>query len=201
MKDTYTSENGRDFRQRYVGCYGRYTTDSGRQLTIFITDLNDYEVRFENAEGVSLSARVNSGVEFEFYPLNRRLSTYGNLLVYSERRAARQWQRGVCAGNTRIVNLSTMRDVEVGHAVVNAIYNVSTNYLDTYTQFLQGARTNFLLSDKFGVVNNRLYIFDKAIGTLSGTTLLVDSLFLQEVKDALVRSTIDTLKVKEIGNN
>lgn len=201
MKDTYTSENGRDFRQRYVGCFGRYTTSRGEKLTVYIEDLTPTEVRFQNKEGISLSARVDSGVEFEFYPLNRRLTDYNGTVVYSERKPQRQWQRGVCSGNTRIMDLVRMREVAVDHVVVDAIYNSEPNYLNTYSDFEAKRRTNFLLSDKFAVINGSLYVYDKKIGTMVGNTITVSEMFAQEVKDALNRSDFRTLKVTTYANN
>lgn len=194
MKDTYTSENGRDFRQRYSGTFGKYTTGSGKTITVYVDELTDDEVLFNDVNGAQMSARINSGVEFEFYPLNRRLTDYNGTIVYSCRKPERQWHRGVCSNNTRIIDLSRARDITVGHAVVDAIYNSKQDPLETYNQYVKGTRKNFLLSDKFAVVTAHLYLYSTIVGDFDGTQLNVESLFAQEVKDALSRSNIN-LKV------
>lgn len=194
MKDTYTSENGRDFRQRYSGTYGKYTTESGKTITVFVDELTEDEVIFNDVTGAAMAAKIDAGVEFEFYPLNRRLTDYNNAIIYSARRAERQWHRGVCSGNTKITDLSRARDIPVSIAVVDTIYNSKQDPLATYNQYLAGTRKNFLLSDKFAVVGPFVYLYDTPIGGLNGEQLVVEQLFAQEVKDALLRSNIN-LKV------
>lgn len=196
MKDTYTSHNARDFRQRYVGTFGRYKRSDGTYITVSIDEISDQEVYFKDPNGVSLSARVDAGVEFEFYPLERRLTDYNGQVIYSARRPERQWSRGVCDGNTLIVNLSkSTAAIRVDHKIVDAIYNSEQNYRQTYADFLKGARSSFLLSSRFAVVGSRLYLYNKSFGTYSDKTITVDPLFAQEVKDALARSGITDVKL------
>lgn len=191
MKDTYTSENGRDFRQRYSGTFGRYTTESGKKITVYVNELTDQEVLFNDINGVNLSARVNSGVEFEFYPLNRRLTDHNKTILYSCRKPDRQWKRGVCIDNTKIIDLARGMEIPVGHTVVDAIYNSQANFLDTFNQFKKGSRTNFLLSDKFAVVNGHVYLYDKPIGKFKNLEEVdVLPLFVQEVKDSIARNNL-----------
>lgn len=194
MKDTYTSNNGRDFRQRYAGTYGKYTTDSGKTITVYVDELTEDEVIFNDANGAQMSAKIDSGVEFEFYPLNRRLTDYNNTIIYSARKPERQWHRGVCSGNTKITDLSRSRDIIISHSIVDSIYNSKQDPLHTYNQYLKGVRKNFLLSDKFAVVNEFLYLYGVVVGHFDGTQLNTEALFVQEVKDALARNNF-TLKV------
>ena len=196
MKDSYTSANRDDFGRRYRGTYGRYTKTDGSKITVYVAELSDYEVTCQTVDGYSFSANIDSGVEFEFYPLNRRLTDWNGQILCSTRRPDRQWSRGVCNGNTRIINLCKYREISVDHRSVDAIYNSEQVPSNSYTEFLKGKRDNFLLSDKFAVISGDVYIYDKVIGSHNKAKLelCVNPLFAQEVKDAVSRNNLE-LKV------
>lgn len=202
MKDTYTSDNSRDFRQRYAGTYGRLTTPTGKKITVYVEDMDDNEVRCLTAEGAQISARVNAGVEFEFYPLNRRLTDHQGSILYSERKAARQYQRGVCLGNTYIVNMSKMKEVRLDHGIVDAIYNQEQNPAETFSDYVKGTRNSFLLSNMFAVIEDKLYLYSKVVGNYkkATATLSVIPLFCQEVKDAISRNNLATKMKVEVND-
>lgn len=197
MRDSFTSSNSDDFRQRYVGTYGRYTLDSGKKITVSITEMDSNTLYFEDLAGAQFSTKVNSGVEFEFYPVNKILKNYRDTILYSTRRPARQWQRGMSSANTTVIDIGR-GEVKLTSKIADILLDPGVdNYVEIYNQYLGGYRKNFLISDKFCVDNQgQVCVYALRIGEYSEGTLKVVPLFIQEVRDAVRRANLQ-LKVVE----
>lgn len=196
MKDTYTSDNFRDFTQRYGGTYGRYTKNDGSKITVRIDTLDRDNLYFSDVNETQYNTPVNSGLEFEFYPLTRKLTPWKDTVLYSYRKPERQWSRGVCSTNTAVMDVGIVKSRMLSFEIVDAIYNTKTDTpLETYIDFRNGKRNNFVLSDKL-VVNRsgELRLFNTYIGKLDGNTVKVIPLFKQEVIDAIKRNNLNELK-------
>jgi len=200
MRDSLTSENSRDFRQRYNGTFALFTKGDGRKITVRIDNVTENAVQFSDIKKNTYTANSDTGVEFEFFPLNRRLTDYKNNVIYSSRQPARQWRRGICEDNTNIINLDKLRKVSFDGELIDRLFNSEIDYENIHTRFLKEDRMSFLLSNKFAIIRrsdmSEFYLYNHMIGELRGTTIKCNPIFIQEVKDALVARNFNQYKVE-----
>ena len=177
----YTSGFSRDFRQRYNGVFGFYTTGSGKEILVKISDVGERQCKFVDADGDEYFAYPDKGVSFKFIPVNRKLFIHNGSLCCAQRKPARQWQRGICESNTQITNIS-------GGFVEKIDFQRLISYLS-------GGKDEYFvmrISDKFGFYFDRVYLYDVRIGKKDGDTItLENSLFVQELKDAVRDAKLD----------
>lgn len=182
MRDTLTSENRRDFSQRYSHSYGYYINDKGVKTPVYIGDVDEEAAYFKTLDGLDFTAYCNGGVNFEFAQISKRiwLGIDGNL-YYTHRIPARQWQRGISESNTGAWILTPAGVVSTG---VNM--QVMRNIL--MENPLRTIGSNTLLSDQFAIAGSSVYLYNMLIGTYDSKTHIISlgskySAFFQEVTD------------------
>jgi hypothetical protein len=190
MKDSLTRNNAGDFRQRYEGTYGMYSHNVKEPLLVMLTSVNAARCLFQDKRGVEYRVNSDTGIPFEFLPVERRVANYKDTVLYGTRRPQRQWQRGVCDGNTTITDLSYMGQLPVSFDTIEALYQSPKNYDEELTAFKKERRKLVAISDKFVLTGTTLMIYDRPIGLYEKGTVKVDKLFLQEVKDVNVRNKL-----------
>ena len=178
----------REMPRRFSGCLMMLTTANG----------NTYPVKYNRAVNDGhefISARygqiiVNMQTEVVVAPVFPEVGIYryDDHLVYFSKRPARQWKRGVCSTNAKLVDLETNREINITEDNYSKLCAHPNKYGYRFTRFL----TNSVAIDrKWGITSNgRVFFGDTEIGTLRNSIqdgidhiLSVDELFYQEAVD------------------
>lgn len=180
----YTRGTARDFRQRYEGVYGFYPKSNGEEVLVFVSSVNEQVMKFKDSKGASYTANADQGVTFKFIPLNRKLFVYNKELILANRVPARQWQRGICQGNTRMQYVSRMlsdlpiffHTVEAYLAADKELYKEFSTKLLTYS--------SGVLSPLIGWTCGDLYVTNQKVGNIRTDHVEVtNEFFIQEIRD------------------
>lgn len=191
MKDTLTSQNFQDFRQRYRGTFGLYSPSEDRKILVRLTEVDSDQVIFEDARGGSYNVRANSGIPFDFFSVERQLYNNNGAVLYVHRKPARQWQRGISDANTTITNLVTGSNVSVNFLNIQSLFDASSKYRTAVEQLVAGKVKNAALSKRFAVVEGKLYMFDTPIGRYENGVATVEELYSQEFTDLVKRNNYE----------
>lgn len=188
MKESLTTDNAADFRQRYNGTIGWLTDDHGEKVLVHVTNVDTERVKFLDVSGTAYYANANKGVEFEFLPVKRAWYNTDESPVYLERVPARQFRRGIHRENTlcyRMYDGLTPANIDI--KVIHEINQPTSRVLK------QGSA--FALSSVFAVdALSRLYCFTGQIGVVDFAKkqiTLSSDLFMQEVRDCVQRNKYD----------
>lgn len=194
MKDSLTSSNYRDFRQRYEGTYGNFAPEGKPPLMVMLQSVEESRVNFVDSKGAKYHVNADAGIPFEFYPVDRRLAnTAKGTVLYSSRRPARQWSRGVCDQNTTIMNLISQRGVNVSFDTLEVLYHPNKNYNAVLQDYINGAREGVAIDDKFCIIREVVQLYDKPIGVVDRTnvfTAKIHPMFKQEFTDTVKRGNL-----------
>lgn len=191
MLDTFHSFNARDFQRRYSGSYGFFTVpETKKKVLVYLNNVNERTVEFVDANQIAYTAIADTGVEFEFIPITRKLFVYNDRLHYIRRKLAKQWARGVNTQNTALTIIGG-RTQSLSFGNINAaFFDKKADVLQTCNLLEQKKAECVALSDTFGVVDSTLYVYDDVIGSFMADRreiLLEDDLFRQEVLDLVAR--------------
>jgi len=189
MKDKLTTENHRDFHQRYRGTYGKYTTKDGKTILVRLTEVDSEQVTFTDARGGVYTAHANSDIEFEFFSVERMLFNTPEGVGYCCRKPARMWSRGVSSQNTSFMNLAKLSPGQVNFKLLEVMLN--PEYKKYYEDYKDGKIDNVALSKRFAIVNNKLMMFDVTIGEVNKMEVKVDTLYQQEFSDFIKRNALE----------
>ena len=180
----YKRGTARDFRQRYEGVYGFYPKSNGEDVLVYVSSVDDRVMKFTDAKGAAYTAHADQGVTFKFIPLNRKLFIYNKELILANRVPARQWQRGICQGNTRMQYVSMMfSDLPISFSTVEAYLAADK---DLYKEFATKLLTSYsgVLSPFIGWTNGDLYVTNQKIGSIrSDHVEVTNEFFIQEIRD------------------
>jgi hypothetical protein len=197
MLDTLTSHNIRDFNARYNHTWGFLVQDNGLKKLVWVSKVTEERVSFNDSAGNKFFGLVDKGMMFEFIPITRGLFnvSYGpsNGVILLQRVAARQWQRGISANNTRAYILA-------GGAFIQ-------HPLDTVIpKIFEGGQTNaklsadmvdhilakgegVALSRHFAVMQDKMFFFNIEVGTVKDKKItLTHPTLSQEINDMLRRN-------------
>lgn len=193
MKDTLTSLNHVDFRQRYRGTYGLFAVGDKPKILVRLVEVDRERVTFEDARGGSYHVNADSGIPFEFFAVERQLFNTPDGILYCRRRPARQWSRGVSSANTLISNLNYGREVSVNFRSIEGLFNSQQNY-SSYIDLLLKGKTNWAAFNKrFAALDGNVMMFDQKIGTIEGNTVTIEPLYAQEFSDLVKRNNLDII--------
>ena len=194
--EEFTSGGARDFRQRYLGVWGYYPTPSGEKLLVYMSNINERETRFVDAQGIEYTAKVDQGVFFQFIPIEKRLFTYDNMLVLAARIPARQYSRGMSDANTSFREVRYSDYIPVSAKTINAYAN------PVYDVVIDSGKTVQLLSPMFGIHLCSVFLYDRRIGSVQYDKNLKlhirveEPLFYQELVDVVRERKINIEVVK-----
>lgn len=184
MRDTFNSENIGDFQQRYVDTYGWLYRDDGQRVFVYVKSHDDDAVYFTAGRGPQFSVNIDSGMEFEFIPVDRGwYRSQDGSLYYMQRRPARQWRRGIASSNTEIFNKDG-GGVELSYQLLNNIFSCDQSPIN------YGDGTA-LISKHFALVSGAVKFYHEGIGYGIGDTLYLNSPLVQhELAAAIKRANL-----------
>jgi hypothetical protein len=191
MLDTLTSTNHTDFRQRYLNTYGWFNTGT-RKLLVYVSNVSDREVVFSDKQGVEYNVFRDSGLEFEFIPVDRGWFNTINGPLYLCRVPARQWHRGICKSNTNIYRQDASGTFVGANVGIKLLSDIFENTLTPH-ECLQNA-AGVALSKHFAMVPKGKFMFyDQKVGEVdhSGARYaitLTNPIVKQEVSDLIRRN-------------
>ena len=184
MRDSCSIAAARDFRQRYQGTIASYVKDSGDKMFVWITEVTERQVEFQDCAGNPYTAIHGNGVTFEFtqVPLGWFNSSKGP--VFMCRKPARQYQRGIAHGNTKMFRGDTWAGMEI------SLTNIADVF--TYAEKYSPLMTGWALSKHFAYVANRFYFYDTEIGRINANNVIKLSAdtYAQEVSDCVKRNSL-----------
>ena len=186
MLEACTFQTSKDFRQRYQGTIGQYTS-SGKKMFVWIEEVNSEKVVFKDTNGNVFYAANDQGTTFEFtqVPFGWFNSERGPLLF--SRKPARQWQRGISTNNTEILNWEMQRQAVTLDIVSDAMSSFKRPWK---------MGDNWALNKFFCIIGPSIYFMDNIIGSVDGDTItLINNDVAQELTDAIHRGNY-TYKIK-----
>jgi len=184
MKDTLTSRNHQDFRARYSGTYGWYTHNDTRKL-VRINDSDRYQVTFGDDSDFNYTVKVDSGINFEFIPVDKGwFNSKSGQVYFLCRHPARQWKRGIHPDNTLVYNIKQMSfNQGLSFEVLSDIFQDGFNNWEYKTTGDRALSKHFAIDSK-----NRVWFYNREIGVIDGSTIkLNNDLVYQELTDTLRR--------------
>lgn len=185
MLDTLTSENYGDFNRRYVETFGWLVKDGQRRF-VYINASDRYVVQFSVGGEFKYSATVDSGVMFEFIPVDKGWYTsVDGKLYYFERIPARQFRRGISAHNTKLylMDKKVFRSQVLEYKTLKNIFENDRPY-----QYIPGMDSAL---SKFFAINQQGDVFfnDVLVGkTTDGVIKLSHNAVYQELSDLIKRN-------------
>ena len=189
MRDSFTTDNTRDFNARYVQSYGYYIDEAkGTRLPVFLKSIDGDTLYFSDLSDTEFNTRADRGAVFEFMQMTRRIyqGIDGNL-YYIARRPARQWQRGISGGNTLAYLLTDMGPAQV----------TVDNRLMRQVMFDHKGKVNngIKFSDQFAVCGTVVYLYNNVIGSYDAKSKSITltkqfSSFLPELLELAIKHEI-----------
>ena len=187
MIDTYTSSNHQDFNARYAGTYGWLLNDEDpdRKDFVHLVEADGTQLHFDMGGSIVYNSKIDSGVRFQFIPVNRGWFTGVNdEVVFLERIPARQWKRGISSNNTSIRSSISLSGIRLSYKVLHSIFMKD----DHPPEYREGKA--FCISRHFAINEvNSVFCFNVNIGSLRDGVITLNSQLAvqQELRDALRR--------------
>lgn len=201
MLDTLTTANHQDFARRYGGTFGWFVSPNGKKILVSVGEASAAQVNFTDVRGSMYYAISNSGVQFEFIPVDRGFfnGKHGTFLLM--RVPARQWHRGIHPNNTQVM-IPQGDQWTRGRVDILTLHNIFVDGVPLKVrleEFLAGKQDSVALSKHFAINMNKLYFYNRVIGTYANKVLtLDDDLVKQEIMDVLRRNNIEwEVKINE----
>jgi len=149
-------------------------------MPVFIDNVDGQILHFSDMDGSPFHTFADKNVVFKFHQLRRSLYVgRSGKLYYIERRAARQFQRGVCHANTRAYVYSPERrsflETRVNHALM-------ADLMFPADKFTHGVK----LSEQFAIAHDTVFLYIHPVGQVVGNQIVViNKNFTQEIRDAV----------------
>lgn len=194
MKDSLTSFNREDFRQRYKGCFG-FLLHEGQRKLVYIKEVGNGQVTFiTSSKGPEFYALANENVEFEFLPIQRswyNLGTHPGLLF---RIPAKQYHRGISSNNTAFYVPTKDGYVSAQHLSLEVLSKVFPCPLpNNSVKFFKGEQDHLVLNRAFCITGSHLYFFAEVAGTYNSATRTIKlrlPIVHQELLDTIRRQQL-----------
>lgn len=194
MFEKFTSADARDFATRYQGTYGFFYRDGVKKFLVRL-EVVDQTVRFVDRAGIPYDLMPDSQEDtgFEFLPPKSGFFNTDIGAVYVERRATRQFSRGISDRNTRLYQVNGpaggMVSIPVNFKNLEKVYNSKITTAEAYKAFAEKINPSCALSPQFAIDESRVYIFSNIIGRVSSfskdkiSLKLENDLFKTEIRD------------------
>lgn len=194
MRDTLTRENAPDFARRYIGTYG-YLVQGDKKTLVYMQKADHMETTFTDVGGYSYTVYANSGVEFEFIPVDRGFYNTVSGTYFLHRIPARQWSRGISESNTAVYLLSAQGLSAISCNIAN-LFKVFQEGIDTQqavNEWQNNKRASFALSKHFAVSNKYVSFYNAIIGDVTKNKVITvkESRVAQEFKDSIRRNGLN----------
>ncbi len=183
MKEEFKSAGWKDFQQRFQGTFGWFETANKRPMLVQLTKVSDTRLLFTNKDGMEMIANPDKENVFTFIPVERGVYDTGKTVVYVERIPNRQWKRGICDENSKIIDLETNDQLRCSFELLESIFSKPSS---------RGVVFNNIVA----FIGDTVYLYNRVIGTKDKKAItLSDNLFEQEVSD-IVRDHKLNLEVR-----
>lgn len=195
MRDSLTGSTAADFRQRYENTYGYYLGEEDKKILVHVTKVTQREMAFKSLSG-EFVCFANKDVQFEFLPVQRGFVDSSLGLFYFSRHPARQWQRGMSDGNTKLYKSSN------GWATASLTLETLTELLhyplacaDSVAAYFEKKQQHAALSKHFAIIKGLVYFYEVSVGEIDKKhqITLNNTLVLQELSDLLRKNYSHTL--------
>lgn len=190
MRDTYTSENHRDFNARYAHTYG-WLIQGQRRSLVFMEDGDEERFLFTAGTLQTYTAYIDGGAVFEFIPVKMGwFNSKDGEIVFLERHPARQWKRGICADNTWAYKY-TPYGVTAERISYQLLASIFTTPIEVNKDFVVAkveAKLPVALSQHFAIADGDIYFFKTPIGSMKNNIItLSNTTVKQELSDCIRR--------------
>lgn len=197
MFDIFTLDNFHDFRQRYANTFGYFYPDGDtRKIPVMLTEINSRAAVMVGLYGEKYVVYPNSGLKFEFVPIDKGFKQCGDKVYHLCRHPDRQWQRGISASNTRIHQI-------VGDQLVEQpwSFDLIVNLFKPQPESSKDTFAPVVLSKEFALSFSYVWFFDMAVGYRDQNVLkLTNQLVGQELTDVIARNNLP-YEVKAYDNH
>lgn len=171
MFEKFTSNNWREFSQRYEGTHGFYRDERKKRILVRLSGINAERCSFVDSKGMSYSLNSDSmeDIGFEFIPPEARFHNTEDGPVLVQRKAQRQFQRGISNKNTTLHLLGAVRfgEVRVDFPYLEKIFLNALNHKTAFEQFKK-LGTACAISNQIAINGyGNVYLWDKKIGTFT----------------------------------
>lgn len=192
MRDSYTSENHRDFNARYAHTYGWLIQGDKRSL-VFMEEGDEERFTFTTGGLQRYTAYIDGGAVFEFIPIKMGwFNASDGRIIFLERHPARQWKRGICGDNTWAYSYASWGGIgaeRVTYELLKSIFvdaPVITN-LDIIAKTI--SKQPVALSQHFALANGNVFFYKTSVGAFNnGQIKLTNTIMQQELSDCIRRS-------------
>jgi hypothetical protein len=206
MKDSLTSLNREDFRQRYRGSFGFLHTETQDRRLVYIQEVANNQVVFKtSSRGMDYYANCDAGVVFEFLPVQRSWYNLGDKPGLLFRVPARQYCRGISKSNTSFSvvhpEVAMLQPSTLTLEVLARVFSVDKFAHEPrevlLERFVNKESWFFVLSRAFCMAHGTLFFFADAVGKYAGTEITLNNpVIRQELLDAIKRNNLPfTVKV------
>ena len=198
MFDTLTRANAADFRQRYNNTVGYLHQDGLPPLLVHITAVDGNQARFTDIDGRDLAVLAgHQTVKFEFIPVTRGWHNGKTRIWYTYRVPAKQYQRGIARGNTKLMYTKTrgggLAATEPGlEQLVDFLGCEKPSCQSCLDDYQNNNRTGVALSRHFALADTSVYFFDRVVGSIKNRKqiTLYDNFMRQELGDFIRRNQL-----------
>lgn len=193
MRDTLTRENSNDFNRRYIGTYG-YLIQENKKTLVYMNSSSHEETTFSDVGGHTYVVYADSGVEFEFIPVDRGFYNTVSGTYFMYRIPARQWSRGISNTNTAVYSINAGGMNAIGCTIEN-LYKIFQGGIDIQqaaSEWGYKKREAFALGKHFAVLDTSVLFYTTTIGTVDKNKRIIikESRVAQEFQDNLRRNNI-----------
>lgn len=194
MRDSLTRENAPDFARRYIGTYG-YLVQGDKKTLVYMQKADHMETTFTDVGGYSYTVYANSGVEFEFIPVDRGFYNTVSGTYFLHRVPARQWSRGISESNTAVYLLSAQGLSPIPCNIMNLfkVFQEGIDIQQAVNEWQNNKRVSFALSKHFAVSNKYVLFYNANIGTVGKSKAMVvdEPRVAQEFSDCIRRTGVN----------
>lgn len=196
MRDSMTRANAADFRQRYNNTYGFFLNKGERNL-VYLEHINNSEVTFTDVNGGKYCAYIDSGVEFEFIPVDHGFYNTVKGVRYMYRVPARQWHRGISDHNTALRSMSAHGPIDVLELDLQALHEIFVKGMDigeAHSKWLEKESKQVALTKHFAVAGNGVWFYGSKVGEFNDEDFsikLTNPIVAQELQDCLNRHGLE----------
>ena len=189
MRDTYTSENHRDFNARYSHTYG-WLIQGDRRNLVYMLEGDEERFTFTTGAAQTYTAYINGGAVFEFIPIKMGwFNASDGRIIFLERHPARQWKRGICGDNTWAYTYTSdwggIGAERITYDLLKSIF-VTPFTIDVVSKVT--ANQPVAISQHFAIANGRVFFYKTQVGVYNqGQIKLTNTIMQQELSDCIRR--------------
>ncbi len=185
----FCSKDAGDFRQRYRGVFGWFTTESDKRVLVQVTDVGENKMSFCDQDSTEYFAYSDKGARFTFIPVERRVFMYNDLPCIAMRKPARQYRRGIHHDNTEFRYITADIRTDVVFSAIESYENRK------HLEELWPNQSVGTLSDQIAVYYGKVYVYDTCVAdfdAINNCYKMRLPVFKQELIDILKKYNVES---------